>query len=321
MVPFPSANNLYTKKRKSSGLPLFASAHPAGTCSGICLPQAPARAERMIQLERGARQVARVLEQGEQREKDRHRRQHDRHDRRQHAPHAVGQQRDRRPGGRPSAASARRERRGRARADGRNSTALGGVRAGQRQHRTPARAAASMSGTPRAAAEHERGRCARSRASAIGRGRATQVSAISSARSAAQAVSVSENDSCGMPLRRGAGERIERVVRGRPVCAAACSMSAGRRMKAGMDSLFRAQHSLGRRAVQRVQSRDRLRAAHGTTGMPSSRASAAVSIADALLCAPRPSDSGTARRCGLHRERLQHQDQGRARGSRRPRRG
>ena len=49
----------------------------------------------MIQLKRDARQIAGVLEQGEEREKDRHRRQHDRNDGREHAPHAVGEQGDR----------------------------------------------------------------------------------------------------------------------------------------------------------------------------------------------------------------------------------
>ena len=50
--------------------------------------------EGVVELESDPGQVARVLEQGEQREKDGHRRQHDGYDGRQHAPQTVREQRD-----------------------------------------------------------------------------------------------------------------------------------------------------------------------------------------------------------------------------------
>ncbi|MFQ9126277.1 MAG: hypothetical protein ACLR4Z_05100 [Butyricicoccaceae bacterium] len=48
----------------------------------------------MIQLKRDARQITRVLEQGEERKKIAIGAQHDRNDGREHAPYAVGEQRD-----------------------------------------------------------------------------------------------------------------------------------------------------------------------------------------------------------------------------------
>ena len=105
----------------------------------------------MIQLKRDARQIAGVLEQGEEREKDRHRRQHDRNDGREHAPHAVGEQGDR--AGRQAERGERTPERRFEPEQESGKHGADGVRAGERQPENE-REQQEHEGNAEAAAEH-----------------------------------------------------------------------------------------------------------------------------------------------------------------------